>query len=329
MKKIFTLIAMALMAVGANAQEEYDVPLDAAAWGWGWNSTVSVDEGVMTIQLTGNYGAASTGFDPVRDCSNYDKLCVVIESYNGGWGQIIMKCDDGTVDDNGNKKGKEFTQGIGTVTSTKTFTLDFSKVSSDLTSKVFQISIQGGTDNPTIKVSRVYFVQKLNYKEGKNVEFNEDGFIPAANLASYSDAAKVEFTMTAAGPALSNYWGWGIGKFESAGTGVQVGDFALKNEGDNVYTYSIKDLRPAFEGDANANGDKGINWVIWGQGTGDGNTFTRKSIVAYEVEGAPTAISAVNTNNNANAVRYNLAGQKVDAGYKGLVIMNGRKAVIK
>lgn len=30
-----------------------------------------------------------------------------------------------------------------------------------------------------------------------------------------------------------------------------------------------------------------------------------------------------------NGVRYNLAGQKVSDSYKGLVIMNGKKAVMK
>ena len=45
----------------------------------------------------------------------------------------------------------------------------------------------------------------------------------------------------------------------------------------------------------------------------------------------PTAISAVKTANNANAkaVRYNMAGQQVGADFKGLVIENGKKFVVK
>lgn len=44
--------------------------------------------------------------------------------------------------------------------------------------------------------------------------------------------------------------------------------------------------------------------------------------------GTITAISTVKADEK-NAVRYNVAGQKVDAGYKGLVIMNGHTVVVK
>lgn len=42
-----------------------------------------------------------------------------------------------------------------------------------------------------------------------------------------------------------------------------------------------------------------------------------------------SGISNVNAENAKNAVRYNLAGQKVNAGYKGVVIMNGKKMLNK
>lgn len=42
-----------------------------------------------------------------------------------------------------------------------------------------------------------------------------------------------------------------------------------------------------------------------------------------------TAIETVKTAAAANAVRYNLAGQKVGANYKGVVIENGRKLIVK
>ena len=44
--------------------------------------------------------------------------------------------------------------------------------------------------------------------------------------------------------------------------------------------------------------------------------------------GTVTGISTMKAGEQ-NAVRYNVAGQKVDAGYKGLVIMNGRTVVVK
>ena len=43
----------------------------------------------------------------------------------------------------------------------------------------------------------------------------------------------------------------------------------------------------------------------------------------------PTAINAVKTVDAAKAVRYNMAGQQVANGFKGLVIENGRKYLSK
>ena len=49
----------------------------------------------------------------------------------------------------------------------------------------------------------------------------------------------------------------------------------------------------------------------------------------YPTWKSPTAIHTIQTNTDKPGVCYNLAGQKVDASYKGLVIANGRKVVIK
>ena len=50
--------------------------------------------------------------------------------------------------------------------------------------------------------------------------------------------------------------------------------------------------------------------------------------ISWEVEGAPTAIQKVQVVKAENG-RYNLAGQKVDAAYKGIVIQNGKKFIQK
>lgn len=49
----------------------------------------------------------------------------------------------------------------------------------------------------------------------------------------------------------------------------------------------------------------------------------------YPTWKSPTAIHTVQTNTDKPGVCYNLAGQKVDNSYKGFVIVNGRKVVIK
>ena len=43
----------------------------------------------------------------------------------------------------------------------------------------------------------------------------------------------------------------------------------------------------------------------------------------------PTGIEAVETANTENCVRYNLAGQKVGNDFKGVIIENGKKFVVR
>ena len=45
--------------------------------------------------------------------------------------------------------------------------------------------------------------------------------------------------------------------------------------------------------------------------------------------GDTNSVKGIETKTTANAAIYNLAGQKVDASYKGIVIKNGKKYVVK
>ena len=61
----------------------------------------------------------------------------------------------------------------------------------------------------------------------------------------------------------------------------------------------------------------------------NGNYYTL-STVAGNVIDATTGISKITTTTNtADAPLYNLAGQRVDSNYKGVVIQNGKKVVRK
>ena len=272
------MLTLALAFVGVvslNAQEEVDIPLEEAAWTWGWNSTVSVSGGVMTIELTGDYGAGGTGWDPAQDWSGYSKVCAVIDSYSGGWGQLILTFDDDS----------EITQTYGGISTPTTVTLDIENNAK--ASAVKALKIQGGTSNPTIKVSRVYLVKKLEYEDAANVPFASN-FVEYKDIASYSNSAKVEFTINVTIVNGKNYNGWGIGQIQSANGAFAPYGFAQKNEGENVYSCTIKDLRDAIEAPAPTEGwlegKQGLFWNIWGQGTGDGNTFELTSIKVYEVK---------------------------------------------
>jgi len=72
---------------------------------------------------------------------------------------------------------------------------------------------------------------------------------------------------------------------------------------------------------------------MWIQGV-TGNTFTVKKAYVAVASATPeaqlgTGINALTINNDVNAPMYNLAGQRVDAQFKGVVIQNGRKFMNK
>ncbi|MBR0166267.1 MAG: hypothetical protein IJQ13_05260 [Prevotella sp.] len=58
-------------------------------------------------------------------------------------------------------------------------------------------------------------------------------------------------------------------------------------------------------------------------------TTVVKKVEIYEKKGGTTAIRSLESAKSGHDAIYNLAGQKVDASYKGIVIKNGRKVVQK
>ena len=78
--------------------------------------------------------------------------------------------------------------------------------------------------------------------------------------------------------------------------------------------------------DAVKTGDK---VVIYGKLTSyNGKYELDRGCYLYSLNGSTTGISKIETS-AAKAPRYNLAGQKVGADYKGVVIENGKKIVVK
>jgi hypothetical protein len=286
--------------------QEFDISLDAGDWTEGWAAGAENTDGKLKITLTGAYGGKGYHFS-AADLTNYavcDKICVVVDTYAGGWAQLIFR----------NGSADVFVTSFG---GAGTKVLQFNN-----TTPITDFYIQGSSTENPITVSRVYMVEKVNYlTEGKTVSFNGDGFIPRANLAYYADDAKLDITLTAAGTTLNNYIGWGIGKFESAGTSVQLSNFSLINEGDNVYSYVVGDFKAAFNADKNGAGDYGINWVVWGQDK-DHNTFTRKSIkVSPVIESVSIGESGFATHSFNRPVNVNEVVTAYGAKYDGSKIV--------
>lgn len=289
MKKFFTLIAAALMAVGVNAQEK--LPLTG-----GWGSSVNASG---TVELTANsqwgeYKLATENFS----IADYPQFKVTYSGCEGDW---QMKIENGT------KEGQYMD--ISADANEVAGTFDTEKFGADPTITYFEI--QSKTGEGKITIEKVELIDK----DGKSVEtsYTNNWGVDAlvfggvatftsqwAQLgqwnADFSDGDVHTYTITLNTPAPENFQ-FKIDKPENyieIPAGESTFSFELKEAYENV---SIQ-----FKGEEN--------------GTIDIASVTR---TITNLAGINDITSDSKAKNN---VRYNLLGVKNG---NGIYIMNGKK----
>lgn len=154
-------------------------------------------------------------------------------------------------------------------------------------------------------------------EDNKKVAYTEfTGVVPAgkAVLVCGTEGQKYELT-----PATE--------KADAAfTTDLKVSDGTVKSDGTNFYGFTTKDGVSGFVRVAKD--------VAVPQGKGylqlTGNTAAAPVFYSINIGGGTTGIGQVEVEKAAeNGAIYNLAGQRVDASYKGVVIKNGKKYVNK
>ncbi len=330
MKKIFTLIAVALMAVSANAKEEIPIsgftPWDNCSiegstitMGSGWKGgAIHIYRDMTEFDYVWIKFSAATGtpnfgitYDEWTSNADWGPVFASTTVAMDGTGVVGIKLDKETVMVHGNAE----TDGVG--------------IGDVYAQHVQQLTIQGGSGEASIIVEAIYFVT--------TAEFVADGGdVPVRPEAGGS--------MTMWEGELV-YDGWGVSST------VDIKYFEVAEVGDIIYC-SVKDVtsdyNPIFkyqnwqnftelmeEGDfdkdethfqATINEDALTYLKANGlRFQGLGFTLTK---VELKVPDAQTGIQDIKAENAAK-VMYNLAGQRVDASYKGVVIVNGKKVVNK
>ena len=296
MKKI--LLSFVLLLGGvlfANAQGEVDI--DISNWGWSYHATPEYSKGVMTITLTADYGQGATGWgEPYPNWSQYSKLVVVIDSYNGDWGEIAV-CTPNL------KDGSDWDYiKAGLVTFGNINTQTYIEVPLDVakSTQIRSIYIKGASSGTIIKVSRVFLVKNAEYAtEGKNITLTDGKKILASEFANLHSQAKIVFTYNATGDLQSQSgddWvsnvGWGIGQLISLNSWDDTStttttdedkiagpEFKVKALGEISETFSLGALKPLLDAKASAyDGNKGIIWNMYDQGK---TKPERVSVTAY------------------------------------------------
>lgn len=199
---------MALAIVtGAKAQATEDIDI-SSGWGWGYNSTTTYEEGVMTITLTDAYGAGSIGWGSGVDWSRYNKLTVVIDSYNNDWGKVSFVSTE-KVPGGGEYDYVEIaSQTFTTINSQTEVVVNFDPTKA---TSVRQLSIQGKAADDVIKVSRVYLTEAVSYEE-KELTLTDGIHILSSEFDAYDNANEVKLTIANNSNPYVSRDGWGIGE---------------------------------------------------------------------------------------------------------------------
>ena len=361
MKKFFTLVAMALMAVGANAQELIaEVDFTTATEFTGWNQFGDGQEG--SVELKAGEGLAITvgsqtgqlwqpqtmvipdGSFNLEEDGNY-KVVVDAKFPTAGTLQINMGSwsanDQATFpveasDDfqtieclfegwSVNAEGAHllFQNGdfLGTtlIRSVKVYNLDAGSEGTVL----YENDFTGITE----------FTGWNQFGDGQEGSVGVDPDGVAITVGSQTGQLWQPQTMIVPDGSFNlvedgNYKVVVVAKFPTAGTlQINMGSWSANDQATFPVEASddFQTIECLFEGwSVNAEGAH----LLFQNGDFLGTTIV-KSIKIIDLDGEGTGIEAVKANQPANGAIFNLAGQKVNANYKGVVIQNGKKFIQK
>lgn len=329
MKKIFTLIAMAVMAMSANAKEEVAiesfVPWDnctiegsTITMGSGWKGGAIAVGADMTaydyvwIKFSNATGSPNFGitYDEWLKNESWGPSFASTQTVMEGSGVVGIKLDKKTVMVHGNAE----TDGVG--------------IGDVYAQHVQQVTIQGQSGEAEVTVEGIWF--------GTAEEFAADG-------GDVPVRPEVGGSLTMWEGELV-YNGWGVSST------VDAKYFDVAEVGDIIYC-TVKDVtedyNPLFKHQDYSDFTELLNNDFDKDETHFQATIDEDALAYLQPNGlrfqglgftlikvelmvpSSTGIANVKSLKSQKAVRYNLAGQKVDQNYKGIVIENGKKFLSK
>ena len=206
MKKFFTFLFVALMSVsmfGKTVQQ--DIPLNAETWGWGYNSSLSFNDGVMTCTLTGEWGAASTGWDPTIDLTGWDKIIILVENMNGcdgEWFKLKAYLRDNTESESNQMEGL---LGLDAEDRQQNYlVIDLHQDKACDITKARILAIQCQPNGAVFKISRVYLEKEVEEEEVE-IEYFLVGSINGWNVENLTDDLKLAANPAAEGEYMITY----------------------------------------------------------------------------------------------------------------------------
>ncbi len=339
MKKIFTLISMALFAMGVNAQEEnpyanfYEI--STVEWGdvtWknGNNKKDKDSNEMLFLMGTGN---------------GYQKLwCEYFYSEDKGEyvtrpGYTYVDYENGATGLPGVGLYYQFTPSVaGSLKvnvwvnkgNRKTFVLKGDTPLVPYTDYGFEGYVNGQNDADT--GSPIFFTQeeiKARHEAfGSNQYVIDQGNQAVWGWLVFNVEANVTYTIYQQSSQI------GFGGYEFTPTDDNAETYVAVTAADGAYTLAAE-FTAVIDADGKAtNVENGTSFVdfkttnVAGKAAGSATPTAVTPDLENPYPGKDTGIETVKAA-QSNAPVYNLAGQKVDAHFKGMVIKNGVKSILK
>ncbi|MBQ8713292.1 MAG: hypothetical protein IJ551_10825 [Prevotella sp.] len=312
MKKFFTLLALTVMAMTAQAAITIYVKCATAPYIWSWSASDGVDYNVGDWPGTNQLTATYTHPDTQETFWTY--------TFPESVTKISFLFNDGA------STGTKQTSDIKEVTTERWFILSWDDgegniVCTDVTADYSDVEIPDAT------------VSEMDLRGNHNNWGNayDDGTEATKYPFDVIEAGKT-FRLTMDMTELVNSVEEGIWKFKPVvDNSSWIGYYGIFGENGTTPGAAPEWLKEAssdsnFEIDLEEGTTERIFTftMTWNGGKAADENWTMTAQAGTE-----GIDNVLNINTNANAPRYNLQGQRVTVGFKGIGIQNGRKVIVK
>ena len=312
MKKFFTLVFGVLFAMCANAATlEIGEPSNNVKDG----DNVWYDAATKTITFFEKWSYRPGWWLNSKDCSDYDEFVLEVENPDQVTIQVVVEYE---ATDEAGKTISSIAQGHDAKI-TVPLNADYKKV-------VRQIYLQCADDAPkSVTFKNAYFQNAVELSEVE-LTLVEGHTILASEFDKYADDTKIKLSFENQTDPYESRKGWGIGGFANSDNWTPTFNISAADGKNFDVMVTVGDFKKAAKNgtDSYADGQyhkAGVTFNIYNQ---------CKLVGAYILleKDPSTGISNATILTPAKSTKiYNLAGQQVDASYKGVVIKNGKKFV--
>lgn len=312
MKKFFTLVFGVLFAMCANAATlEIGEPSNNVKDG----DNVWYDAATKTITFFEKWSYRPGWWLNSKDCSDYDEFVLEVENPDQVTIQVVVEYE---ATDEAGKTISSIAQGHDAKI-TVPLNADYKKV-------VRQIYLQCADDAPkSVTFKNAYFQNAVELSEVE-LTLVEGHTILASEFDKYADDTKIKLSFENQTDPYESRKGWGIGGFANSDNWTPTFNISAADGKNFDVMVTVGDFKKAAK--------NGTDSYVDGQYHKAGVTFNIynqcKLVGAYILleKDPSTGISNATILTPAKSTKiYNLAGQQVDASYKGVVIKNGKKFV--